>query len=430
MKIKAISKSLAALFLAAGMITALPTYGRYCDLAVTVSAETTAEGFVIDDIDGKRIVTGYTGTGGAVKIPADTDGIGQFAFSANSSVTSLSVPSGVSKDFYIGDNAFYDCVNLKTVKINGSISSVGRSAFHGCINLESVAFKGNVTTGIGSRAFANCHKLQTVDFTKSNAKLGGLSGASFENNFELTEVNLPEKTGAVYGYNFNNCPKLESLRIPESTQIIGAEVFGYMYGCKKKGCYSSIDGDGQTERSVKADGTKSLYVLELYTADSEKFQKNGGAFYDSTLFSGDKKITQKPITLTVSEGSDAERYAMENGIPYRYDTGESESVFSGLKTTATSSSVTLTWDAIEGAELYKVYMYNNETGKFTKYKDVKNPKCRVSGLEAKTKYRFKVVVYAKDAEGRLVKGETSKAVSASTSDKTSADKTSDTDKDK
>lgn len=430
MKIKAISKSLAAFFLAAGMITALPAYGGTYGLAATVSAETTDGGLVIDDIDGKRIVSGYTGTGGAVKIPEDTDGIGQFAFSANGSVTSLSVPSGVPRDFYIDDNAFYDCVNLKTVSVNASIASVGKSAFHGCISLESVIFKGNVTTGIGSRAFANCHKLKTVDFTKSNAKLGGLSGASFENNFELSEVNLPERTGAVYGYNFNNCPKLESLRIPESTKIVGSEVFGYMYGCKKKGFYLTMDGDGQSERSVKADGAKSLYVLELYTADSAKFKKNGGAFYDSTLFSGDKKITQKPITLTVTEGSDAERYAEENGIAYKYDTGESESVFSGFKTTATSSSVTLTWDAVEGAELYKVYMYNNETGKFTKYKDVKNPKCRVSGLEANTKYRFKAVVYTRDAEGKLVKGETSKAVSASTSDKKSADKTSDTDKDK
>lgn len=425
----AIAKALAAVLLA-GTVTALPTFGGFLDLAVTASAETTADGFVIDNIDGRRIVTGYTGSGGTVKIPADADGIGQFAFSANGAVTSLSVPSGISKDFYIDDNAFYDCVKLKTVNINGSISSIGKSAFHGCIALESVVFKGNVTTGIGSRAFANCHKLKTVDFTKSNAKLGGLSGASFENNFELAEVNLPDRTGAIYGYNFNNCPKLESLRIPEKTKIVGSEVFGYMYGCSKKGCYSTMDGGGQTERSVKADGTKSLYVLELYTADSEKFQKNGGTFYDSTLFSGDKKITQKPITLTVAEGSDAERYAEENGIAYRYDTAESESVFSGFKTTATSSSVTLTWNDIEGAELYKVYMYNTETGKFTKYKDVKKPKCRVSGLEANTKYRFKVVVYTKDADGNTVKGETSKTVSATTSDKTSADKPAAPDTDK
>ncbi len=429
MKHKAIARYLTAAVLAAAVLTVIPGYMSEPFIAITASAETTADGFVIDDIGGKRIITGYTGAGGAVKIPAEADGIGQFAFSANGSVTSLSVPSGVPKDFYIDDNAFYDCVNLKTVSVNANIASVGKSAFHGCVSLESVTFKGNVTTGIGSRAFANCHKLKTVDFTKSNAKLGGLSGASFENNFELSEVNLPERTGAVYGYNFNNCPKLESLRIPESTKIVGSEVFGYMYGCSKKGCYSTMDGGGLTERSVKADGTKSLYVLELYTADSAKFQKNGGAFYDSTLFSGDKKITQKPITLTVTEGSDAERYAIENDIAVKYDTGESESVFSGFKTTATSSSVTLTWDAVEGAELYKVYMYNNETGKFTKYKDVKNPKCRVSGLEANTKYRFKIVVCTKDAEGKIVMGETSKAVSASTSDKKSvSDMKSGTDK--
>ncbi len=423
MKLMAMAKKLAAAVLAAGMITVLPSYGGVHDIAVTASAETTADGFVIENIDGKRLVTGYTGAGGAIKIPADVDGIGAFAFSTNSAVTSLSVPSGVPKSFYIDEHAFYDCVNLKTVSINANITSIGKSAFHGCLNLETVTFKGNVTNGIGTRAFANCHKLKKVDFTKSNAKLGGLSGASFENNFELTEVNLPDRTGAVYGYNFSNCPKLESLRIPESTKIVGTEVFGYMFGCKKKGFYLSMDGNGQSERSVKADGTKSLYVLELYTADSAKFQKNGGVLYDSTLFSGDKKITQQPITLIVTEDSDAERYAMENGIAFKYDTGESESVFSGFKTTSTSSSITLTWNAVEGAELYKVYMYNSETGKFTKYKDVKNPKCRVNGLEADTKYRFKAVVYTKDADGKLVKGETSKAVSATTTDKKSgADK--------
>ena len=36
-------------------------------------------------------------------------------------------------------------------------------------------------------------------------------------------------------------------------------------------------------------------------------------------------------------------------ILFVFDTAESESVFSGFKTTAASSSVTLTWDAVEGA---------------------------------------------------------------------------------
>lgn len=414
---KNIAKYLAAIVLAAGTLTAVPELFESIGVSISVSAETTADGLVIENVDGKRLVTGYTGAGGAVKIPADTDGIGAFAFSTNSSVTSLSVPSGVPKSFYIDEHAFYDCCNLKTVSINANITSVGKSAFHGCLNLETVTFKGNVTSGIGTRAFANCHKLKKVDFTKANAKLGGLSGASFENNFELTEVNLPDRTGAIYGYNFNNCPKLTSLKIPESTQIVGTEVFGYMYGCKKKGFYLSADGNGQTEQSVKADGIKSLYVLNLYTEDSDTYAKNGGAIYDSALFSGDKKITQQPITLIVTEDSDGERYAKENGIDYKYYTNEDPSVPSGFKTSKTNSSVTLTWNVVEGAELYKVYIYNTETGKFTKYKDVKNPKCRISGLEAGTKYRFKVAVYNKDEDGKSVKGAVSKTVSVTTSDK-------------
>ena len=419
--IKAIAKYLAAALLAAGVLTAVPEISENIGVALAVSAETTTDGFVIDNIDGKRIITGYTGDGGAVKIPADADGIGQFAFSVNGTITSLSVPSGVPKSFYIGDMAFYDCYNLKTATVNGNIASVGKSAFQGCLSLESVTFKGSVTDGIGAYAFASCQKLQKVTFSKTSAKLGGLSGACFENNFELTEVQLPEKTGAIYGYNFNNCPKLTSLRIPENTKIVGTEVFGYMYGCGKKGFYSSADGNGQNEKSVKADGTKSLYVLDLYTAASDTYQKNGGALYDSTLFSGDKKITQQVITLTVTEGSDAERYAEENGIAYKYESTDDPSVPSGFKTTSTSSSVTLTWDAVEGAELYKVYMYKSETGKFTKYKDVKNPKCRVSGLKADTKYSFKVVAYTKGDGTELVKGKSSKTVSAST-EKKSAEK--------
>lgn len=416
MRYKAIARYLTAAVLAAGLVTAVPECTPDFGIGISASAETTSDGFVIEDVNGKRMVTGYTGAGGAVKIPADADGIGAFAFSTNNSVTSLSVPSGVPKSFCIEDNSFYDCCNLKTVSVNANIASVGKSAFHGCISLEMVTFKGNVTSGIGSRAFANCHKLKKVDFTKSNARLGGLSGACFENNFELSEVNLPVRTGAIYGYNFNNCPKLTSLRIPEDTKIVGTEVFGYMYGCKKKGFYAAPEGDGQTERSVKADGSKSLYVLNLYTSDSETYKKNGGAFYDSALFSGDKKITQQPITLIVAEDSDAERYAKENGINYKYGTTEDPSAPSGFKTSKTSSSVTLTWNEVEGAALYKVYMYNSETGKFTKYKDVKNPKCRVSGLEANTKYKFKVVVYTKGEDGKQVKGAASKTVSVTTSE--------------
>lgn len=113
MKPKAIARYLTAAVLAAGMLTAVPEYPSGAGIMITASAETTSDGFVISDADGKRMITGYTGEGGAVKVPADADGIGAFAFSTNSAVTSLTVPSGVPKSFLLTTALFMTAVTSK-----------------------------------------------------------------------------------------------------------------------------------------------------------------------------------------------------------------------------------------------------------------------------------------------------------------------------
>lgn len=85
-----------------------------------------------------------------------------------------------------------------------------------------------------------------------------------------------------------------------------------------------------------------------------------------------------------------------------------------FKTKKTNNSITLSWDKADGADMYRVYKYNDKTGKYEKYKDVKSAKCTVSGLKAGTKYKFKVVSYAKNANGKYVKGKSSKTVSVTT----------------
>ncbi len=42
----------------------------------------------------------------------------------------------------IGRQAFWNCVNLKTVTIPSSVTSIGYAAFYGCYNLETITFKG------------------------------------------------------------------------------------------------------------------------------------------------------------------------------------------------------------------------------------------------------------------------------------------------
>ncbi|MDE6746476.1 MAG: fibronectin type III domain-containing protein, partial [Oscillospiraceae bacterium] len=120
----------------------------------------------------------------------------------------------------------------------------------------------------------------------------------------------------------------------------------------------------------------------------------------------------------VTKGSPAEKWAKANKVKYTYAGSSSSSgsaaAPSNIKASKTNNSVTLSWDKADGADIYRVYKYNDKTGKYEKYKDVTSAKCTVSGLSANTKYKFKVVSYSKNKDGKYVKGESSKAVSVTT----------------
>ena len=64
--------------------------------------------------NGTITITGYTGPGGAVAIPATINGlpvtrIGDYAFYNKSSLTSVTIGNGVTS---IGDHAFFYCYSL------------------------------------------------------------------------------------------------------------------------------------------------------------------------------------------------------------------------------------------------------------------------------------------------------------------------------
>ena len=61
----------------------------------------------------------------------------------------------------IGDNAFYDNSNLRSVTIPDSVTSIGSSAFSACKNLTSVTLGNGVTT-IEYYAFKSCYRLTSI----------------------------------------------------------------------------------------------------------------------------------------------------------------------------------------------------------------------------------------------------------------------------
>lgn len=88
----------------------------------------------------------------------------------------------------------------------------------------------------------------------------------------------------------------------------------------------------------------------------------------------------------------------------------------GFKVTKTTDKVTIKWDAVDGADAYKVYMLNAKTGKYEAYKTVSKTTCTISGLKKGTQYKFKVVAL-NNVNGKYVAGTTSKVVSTTTKSK-------------
>lgn len=69
--------------------------------------------------------------------------------------SSYTVPRGIQS---IGDDAFCDCSNLKSVSIPDSVTSIGNNAFYWCSSLTSVSIPDSVTS-IGNKAFEGCPNL-------------------------------------------------------------------------------------------------------------------------------------------------------------------------------------------------------------------------------------------------------------------------------
>jgi len=115
--------------------------------------------------DGGLTITGYTGAGGNVEIPATIGGvpvtkIGDYVFQSKSDLTGVIIPNGVTT---IGANAFADCANLASVTLPSSVTLIMSGAFFLCPKLTTISIPNSVNE-IQYNAFLNCSMLGSVYF--------------------------------------------------------------------------------------------------------------------------------------------------------------------------------------------------------------------------------------------------------------------------
>ncbi len=71
-------------------------------------------------------------------------------------------------------------------------------------------------------------------------------------------------------------------------------------------------------------------------------------------------------------------------------------VTSEITAKQTTTTITLSWAKVTGADGYRVYKYNTKTKKYEKLKSIKGTSLKISKLKAGTTYKYKVRAYTKD----------------------------------
>lgn len=129
-------------------------------------------------------------------IPIGVEKIGDYAFS-ESEIQNVSIPETLVE---IGQNAFYNCLNLKEIYIPESVKTIGQCAFYECENLYRVNIPKNVEI-IGWYTFGNCRNLENIQLPDNVKEI--LSNA-FQNT-GIKSIILPKNLESIGYAPFAGC---------------------------------------------------------------------------------------------------------------------------------------------------------------------------------------------------------------------------------
>lgn len=224
-------------------------------------------------------------------------------------VTNLAIPKGVT---VIGTMAFWHYTKLTSVTIPKGVKEIADDAFAGCTGLINVVIPEGVKT-INDFAFSECTGLVTVSIPSSVKKIG--LGA-FSDCSSLISAELPSGMTYISRDTFEGCTSLGAVKIPKSVKEVNTSAF--------KGC--------DNLKQVYYTGTKDQWD-RVYIWGGNQSLKDAKIYYKYT---GSIKMPDLDAPVVEISRDD------QSGV------------------------VTLTWDAISGADCYEIWRSTSKSGKYTK----------------------------------------------------------------
>ena len=195
---------------------------------------------------------------------------------------STSYSSESTEDNVIGENMFYDCDGLISIKMPATATKICQWAFQSCnaltmvelptacVTVEDYAFSGSknlssihlpaTITEFGSNNFSGCPKFVAFTVDESNTTYKADDGILYQNDTilvkypmgkaddtfaipatvkhiaphafsyaQVVNVTVPESVVSIGNFGFDECHRLSSISLPYSVKVIGNSAF---WGCK------------------------------------------------------------------------------------------------------------------------------------------------------------------------------------------------------
>ncbi|MBR1572192.1 MAG: leucine-rich repeat domain-containing protein [Lachnospiraceae bacterium] len=261
------------------------------------NATTLDGGFEVSDVD-PTVLQGYSGAGGAITIPSSITSINAAVFANNTSITSVTMPDTVTS---LGSGVFQGCSNLSSVILSNGLTSIPDNTFRECTSLSNVSVPGGITA-IGSKAFYET---------------------------PISSISIPAATTSIASDAFQQAKNLTSINIAG-----GSSAYSSSDGCvyNASGSRLLIVPEGKTGVTISA-GTTTIGsgAFRDCTNIASLSLPNSVTTIESNAFSGSGigTITIPATTTSIATqsgwtpssiygyaNSQAETYAMDNGIPF------------------------------------------------------------------------------------------------------------------
>ena len=308
------------------------------------------ENGVLYDRDEKALIACPCSFKGNLEIPDGVTSIGYAAFAGCEGLRAVTIPESVST---IDAFAFSGCTGLSSVALPEGMTTVESYVFYGCTGLRSVTFPESLTA-INGRAFSNCSALTRVSIPENLSFIGegafgactALEGFSVQAGNSVYSVDengvlysrdratlficpggktglfeIPTQVTTVKSWAFYGCSGLSAVTIPESVTYIGACAFSGCSGLTELTVPGSVSSIGNGAFSSCA-SLNSVTISEGVTAIGYEAFDSCYALSAITIPESVTSIEQGAIssfgekTIYGVPGSEAERYAEENDIPF------------------------------------------------------------------------------------------------------------------